>query len=113
MGRLDEWRWCSASTHCWIVLSFLSISTCRSVPRAVPSPVSVQPVFVLGIVPALVQGPALGLVELREGILSLQCADHTTQLCVAGKLAEALNPTVHACALSCSSDVLEPDLLPQ
>ena len=42
-------------------------------------------------------GPPLKPVEVPlDGMLSLQCVDHTTQLRVICKLAEgALNPTVH------------------
>ena len=79
--------------------------------RAALTSFSTQPVFVLGIALTHVQDLALGLVELHEvhmgpplqpvqvpldGIPSLQCVNHTTQLGVISRLAEgALNPTVH------------------
>ncbi|KAK4821092.1 hypothetical protein QYF61_013420 [Mycteria americana] len=71
--------------------------------RAALNPFSTQPVFVLGIAPTHVQDLALGLVELHEvctgpplkpvkvsldGILSLQCVNHSTQLGIISKLAE-------------------------
>jgi len=79
--------------------------------RAALEPLSAQPVFVFGIAPTQVQDLALALVELHEvhtgaplqpvkvplnGIPSLQCVNHTTQLGAVGKIAEdALSPTVH------------------
>ena len=74
------------------------------------NPFSSQTVLVLGIAPTHVQNIELGLAELHEvhmgsrlkpvqvpldGIPSLQCVDHTTQLGVVSKLSEGvLNPTV-------------------
>ncbi|KAK4827673.1 hypothetical protein QYF61_020484 [Mycteria americana] len=79
--------------------------------RAALNPFSAHPVFVLGVALTHVQDLALGLVEPHEvrmgpplkpvkvpldGIPSLQCVDHTTQLGVVSKVAEgALDPTVH------------------
>jgi len=78
--------------------------------RAALELLSTQPVLVFGIALTHVQDLALSLVELHavhagshlqsvkvplNGIPSLQCANHTTELGV-GKLAEgALSPTVH------------------
>ncbi|KAK4818126.1 hypothetical protein QYF61_006213 [Mycteria americana] len=80
--------------------------------RAALNHIIPQPVLILGVAPTQLQDPALGLVDLHEGhtgpllelvqvpldgILSLRCVNHTTQLGVICKLAEgALNPAVYA-----------------
>ena len=78
--------------------------------RAAPNSFSAQPVSVLGIAPTQMQDLALGLLELYEvhtpaslpvkvpldGMPSLHCVNHITQLGVICKLAEgSLNLTVH------------------
>ncbi|KAK4830147.1 hypothetical protein QYF61_008635 [Mycteria americana] len=117
--RLAFW---AASAHCWVMLSFSSTNIPKSFSSGLlsihsppsfglPRPRCRTFVFVLWIAPTQVQDLALGLAELHEvhtgpplkpvtvtldGIPSLQCVDHTTQLGVIGKLAEgALKPTVH------------------
>ncbi|KAK4823197.1 hypothetical protein QYF61_027206 [Mycteria americana] len=75
--------------------------------RAALNPFIPQPVLILGVAPTQVQDPALGLVEPHEvhtgpllelvqvpldGILSLRCANRTTQLGVICKFAEEVDP---------------------
>ncbi|KAK4818354.1 hypothetical protein QYF61_011451 [Mycteria americana] len=68
--------------------------------RAALNPFIPKPVLILRVTPTQVQDLALGVVEPHEvpldGIPSLQCIDHTTQLGVVCRLAEgALDPTVY------------------
>lgn len=107
MQPRTQLAFCAVSSHCWLMSNLSSISTSLQVLlRAALNPFSASLCLCLGLSRCrtlrlallnfirFIQAQLKPVLVPLDGIPSLRCADHTSQLGVVGKLAEgALNPT--------------------